>query len=344
MTNRSTFPGTIDTFIELSEVIASDSANITRYQQLLMQATLTSAEQTELNNLKTTLDNKIVSSEHFNYLQDCISNLEDYFLNTVMSDIAKTDVGVMRDDLGYPINLTTDNKTNIVNAINEIKHNTDLYEVTNDLSLLTHKIDTNNPHKVSSSQINIMTAYSDANANGDSYPIGVSVSLIDGTCTNYPLQNGTLFTSKVTNNRLFQLFFDTGADASHKAQPYYRFWYDGASWSSWYQFETTAGSTTKLNAAVQHTQGTKQMMLQKNTTGTLTVPASGYVGLDIVFDTAFAEVPQVVGTLNGSNNLGSCMLKTEAITTTGCKVWIYNSSGGSLSAIAGLLIYGTKSL
>lgn len=346
MANRSTFPTTIDQFTELSEVIASDAANIARYQQLLMQATRTTDEETELNNLKTTLAKKIVSSEHINKLQDCIYSLEDYFLNSVMTDIAKTDVGVIRNDVGYPSNLVTNDKTTIVNAINEVKQLVDYNETQNELNLSEHVADNNNPHNVTSSQVNIFTGNLDANADGSNYPLGISVTNIGTSATNYPLSQGTLVSVRANPLRLFQIFFDTGGDANHKSQPYYRFWYSGVGWTSWFQFETTDGSQAKLNAAVQHNQGTKKMMLQTASTPTLNVNNGSYTGYDVVFGTAFAETPVIAGAMtSGSSVLNNVTWKYENVTTTGCKVWVYNNSGNSqIYAIVSLLVYGTKSL
>lgn len=99
MVNRSVFPNQLDTFVEKSEILASDKANVERYQTLLIQETRTITEETELLNLKNILATKIVNSEDFNKMFDCIANLEDYFLNTVMTDLEALDVGVLRTDL-----------------------------------------------------------------------------------------------------------------------------------------------------------------------------------------------------------------------------------------------------
>lgn len=126
MENRSTFPKAIDSFIEYSEILASDKTNVERYQALLMQETRTENEETELIALKNTLLTKIISSESINKMNDCITNLEDYFLNQVMKDIAKLDIGILRDDIGFPSDLTTIERSNLVNAINELHSRTGL--------------------------------------------------------------------------------------------------------------------------------------------------------------------------------------------------------------------------
>ena len=119
--SRSNFPNSVDSLPELSNILTSDQANVDRYKTLIMQANRTSAEDTELNNLKTTLATKLVDAEYFNFLSDAITAVQDYFLNKVMSDIQKTDVGTLRTDLGYPSKLQTSDKSSLVNAVNEVK-------------------------------------------------------------------------------------------------------------------------------------------------------------------------------------------------------------------------------
>jgi hypothetical protein len=123
---RSNFPKTVDSLPELSNVLASDQVNIDRYKTLLMQATRTTSEETELSNLKVTLANKIISAEYFNFLSDAIVATQDYFLTKVMDDISKLDIGILRDDIGFPSDLTTIEKSNLVNAVNELHSRTGL--------------------------------------------------------------------------------------------------------------------------------------------------------------------------------------------------------------------------
>jgi hypothetical protein len=119
MTNRSVFPSAVDSFQYLSEVLSSDKANIDRYQTLLMQATRTVDEETELTNLKTTLYNagKVLSSESLNKIFDCMTNLEDYFLNRVMVDLAALDVGVLQADIDNHISNTSDPHQSYAQAV-----------------------------------------------------------------------------------------------------------------------------------------------------------------------------------------------------------------------------------
>lgn len=182
MTNRSTFPDSIDTFVELSEVLASDKTNIDRYKVLLMQEVRTDAEELELTSLKTTLSNKIVSSEYFNKLQDCITNLESFFLNETVPYLESLDVSVLKEELGTITNLTTAAKSNLVAAVNEVQFETDSahgkigllsnLDTSNKANLVnsineayyninTHKNNVSNPHNTSAAQVG---AYSTSQA------------------------------------------------------------------------------------------------------------------------------------------------------------------------------------
>jgi hypothetical protein len=96
---RSNFPNNVDSLPELSNILTSDQPNVDRYKTLLMQATRTSDEETELSNLKTTLATKLVDAEYFNFLSDAIVATQNYFLNQVKADLAKLDVGVLKDEI-----------------------------------------------------------------------------------------------------------------------------------------------------------------------------------------------------------------------------------------------------
>lgn len=119
MVNRSNFPNAVDQFSTIVNVLSSDKTNVQRYQTLLMQETRTTEEETELTNLKNTLINKIITSEHFNFIQDSITNMQSYYLNDVVAHLATLDVGALRADVGYATELQTANKV-VVAAINEV--------------------------------------------------------------------------------------------------------------------------------------------------------------------------------------------------------------------------------
>lgn len=175
---QSTFPSQIDTFNSHYEILASDIPNVQRYQQLVTQVTRTPAEETELTNLKTTLIDKIFSATDLNKIQNCMVALEDYFLNTVIADIrANTDTGILRTDVGFPVNLTTTDKSSLTNAINEVKAeaNTNSTNIgtlssfnTTDKSSVVNAVNehigkTNNPHGTTATQVG---AYSKSESDG----------------------------------------------------------------------------------------------------------------------------------------------------------------------------------
>jgi len=81
--NRSTFPNTIDTFLEHYDIQGSDMVMVNRYKDLKLKTTLSVSEQTELSNLTTTLREKIFTPEDFNKLQDCIVNMENFIRDNV---------------------------------------------------------------------------------------------------------------------------------------------------------------------------------------------------------------------------------------------------------------------
>lgn len=83
MANRSTFPTTIDSFLEHYDISSTDVINVLRFQELKLKTSLISEEQTELTNLTTTLRDKIFTPEDFNKLQDCITNMETFLRDNV---------------------------------------------------------------------------------------------------------------------------------------------------------------------------------------------------------------------------------------------------------------------
>ncbi len=81
--NRSTFPDQVDQFIERYDISPADVPNVKRYQYLKMSESLTSAEETELQNLTVLLQDKLFSPEAFNKLQDCIVNMQIFIKDEV---------------------------------------------------------------------------------------------------------------------------------------------------------------------------------------------------------------------------------------------------------------------
>lgn len=86
--NRSSFPASIDTFIEHYDMQAQDKINVDRYKELILKSILTPEETAELNNLINSLRDKIWTAEDLNKLQDCITNLETFFKDNTEGYIA----------------------------------------------------------------------------------------------------------------------------------------------------------------------------------------------------------------------------------------------------------------
>lgn len=79
MANRSTFPISIDAFIENTEISASDRPLLTRYQELKLKASRTPNEDDELASLTNTLRTKLMTAEDYNHMKDAIVNLQSFF-------------------------------------------------------------------------------------------------------------------------------------------------------------------------------------------------------------------------------------------------------------------------
>ena len=160
MANRSVFPNSIDTFIEFHDLSVSDLPLVQRYQELKLKTSRTEAEEQELNNLMTTLRDKIITAEDWNKFCDCIVNMEVFirdnivgFINTkqqemqsyvdsavntvnttkdkaliaieqkknnIIEYLDSTTAGELRNDIGVMGDLLTTDKTSCVAAINEI--------------------------------------------------------------------------------------------------------------------------------------------------------------------------------------------------------------------------------
>lgn len=155
MVNRSNFPTSVDQFSTLVDILASDKTNVERYQTLLMQATRTTEEETELTNLKNTLVNKIISSEHINFITDSITSMQDYYLNEVVAHLATLDVGALQTEL-------TNHKADTSNPHNVTKSQVGLGNVDNikqatKTEFDNHTTNNSNPHGVTAAQVGSYT-------------------------------------------------------------------------------------------------------------------------------------------------------------------------------------------
>jgi hypothetical protein len=145
----SNFPNSVDSFLYRTNIQAQDKADIDRINQLTLQSTLTSSEQTELNNLIIKHRNKLFLADDLNAIQDSLSNMQLFFkdkiesyINSSVAQITSTEnsalsaldakkasivsymdsitEGAIRRDMGTLTDLTTNDKTSLVNAINEL--------------------------------------------------------------------------------------------------------------------------------------------------------------------------------------------------------------------------------
>jgi hypothetical protein len=107
----------------------------------------------------------------------------------------------------------------------------------------------------------------------------------------------------------------------------------------------TEAITQAVNASVQHTAGTKKMMIQAYTTGTITIQPNSYALAAITFDQAFAENPTIVDSMVSSVSAKNCSVGLGVKTTTNVNVWVYNDHPSEIRyIIVNLLVYGTKAL
>ncbi len=81
--NLSSFPDSVDTFLEVYELPNAQRDNVARFQQLKLQSSLSSAEQMELNDLTIILQHYIISPTTWNKFCDALIATQQFFLNSV---------------------------------------------------------------------------------------------------------------------------------------------------------------------------------------------------------------------------------------------------------------------
>lgn len=213
MANRSVFPqGGIDQFDTHFEILASDIPNIQRYQILIMNTNRTAVEEDELTNLKTTLKGKLFSSEDINKIQDCMTNLENFFLNDTVSYLNTLNVGQLRSDLGFPANLQTIDKTNAIAGVNEVKNqaNTNSNSIGNLASLKTNAKDNliNSINEVRDSVVTNATNISSLQNNTVTF---FTPTLLNGWVANSSVSYPTKYWKDTNGEVFFRLAVSNGA-------------------------------------------------------------------------------------------------------------------------------------
>lgn len=92
--NRSSFTPennyTIDTFVEMFELSPTDATNVQRWKTLKANSDRTEEEEIEFVNLTSVLSQKIVTSEDWNKLCDCMVNLQNMYVNKGLNEINDT--------------------------------------------------------------------------------------------------------------------------------------------------------------------------------------------------------------------------------------------------------------
>lgn len=108
----SQFPIQIDNIKRIQDFPQSQAANVKRYQELKSKNTLSSAEQTELQNLRTTLSNYIISAEDWNLVADAIETVQTHYKYNVDGYIQtkQTEFNAYIDSTKADINAYVDNK------------------------------------------------------------------------------------------------------------------------------------------------------------------------------------------------------------------------------------------
>lgn len=76
---RSNFPEQLDQILELFSMPNSQKNNVKRFQELKIKESLTPVEQTELNNLTTSLQHYIIDVEKWNFFGDVLFSMQSFF-------------------------------------------------------------------------------------------------------------------------------------------------------------------------------------------------------------------------------------------------------------------------
>ena len=70
----------MDTFVEYQDINYTDTADVNRFKQLKLQASLSPAEALELNALAAKFVSKVPSAYSFNHLSDAIVGIENHYI------------------------------------------------------------------------------------------------------------------------------------------------------------------------------------------------------------------------------------------------------------------------
>lgn len=85
----SDFPNSIDSFINHTNITASDQSDISTYEELFLKTNRTPTEDDQLNSLTQKLRSKLILPEDINFLQESIMNLQSFFKDNVEGYISQ---------------------------------------------------------------------------------------------------------------------------------------------------------------------------------------------------------------------------------------------------------------
>ena len=119
----SQFPIQIDNIKRIQDFPQSQATNVKRYQELKSKSTLSSAEQTELQNLRTILSNYIISAEDWNLVADAIETVQTHYKDNIDGYIQtkQQEFNVYIDSTKADINVYVDNKKTEMNNYSNAK-------------------------------------------------------------------------------------------------------------------------------------------------------------------------------------------------------------------------------
>lgn len=123
--------------------------------------------------------------------------------------------------------------------------NVDNYKQATKVEFDAHTNSKNNPHEVTTAQINVTNAKA-SNFSASVYPVGMSMFEITNVL-GWPSAYGTIVTYKIDSSRTFQWFYDRG-DSLQNQGVYFRTHHATPGWAEWSQLETVASGNTKLKA------------------------------------------------------------------------------------------------
>ncbi|WP_313429705.1 pyocin knob domain-containing protein [Siminovitchia terrae] len=123
-------------------------------------------------------------------------------------------------------------------------------ELTTQAKLDSHANNKNNPHNVTTNQVNVIP-YIPASTSGNTYPIGVTTFNVEetGLADGYPQNYGVVLNIKISDVRFTQWYFRHGFTTG-AIGAYFRHWHSsGLEWSDWQMLETVDGAQAKADDA-----------------------------------------------------------------------------------------------